>query len=141
MRARGSVPMACLYSPYSFNRVADGGFCDPVRILLTVLSAWLNTLSAHGHRLAIVSQTPQWRIHPGLPLWAYVPTESDMAMLRCWWRRPAAYRTAFIQKRWQSKRYGDSDYTMLDLQESKRRWRRRAWRWLLAAGRWWWMLR
>ena len=39
------VPMACLYNPYNFNRVAEGGFCDPVRILLTVLRAWLNTLS------------------------------------------------------------------------------------------------
>ena len=45
-----SVPMACLYSPYSFSRVADGGFCDPVRILLTVLSAWLNTLSVRERR-------------------------------------------------------------------------------------------
>ena len=37
--------MACLYSPYNLSRVTDGGFCDPVRILLTVLSAWLNTRS------------------------------------------------------------------------------------------------
>lgn len=39
------APMACLYSPYSRNRVADGGFCEPVRILFTVLSAWLKTRS------------------------------------------------------------------------------------------------
>jgi hypothetical protein len=40
-----NVPMACLYNPYKRNLVADGGFCDPVRILLTVLSAWLKTRS------------------------------------------------------------------------------------------------
>jgi hypothetical protein len=49
VRASDGVPMACLYSPYNCNRVADGGFCDPVRILLTVLSAWLKTRSVHHH--------------------------------------------------------------------------------------------
>jgi hypothetical protein len=38
--------MLCLYKPYSCSRVAAGGFSAPVRILLTMLSAWLNTRSA-----------------------------------------------------------------------------------------------
>lgn len=46
--------MACLYNPYSFSRVAEGGFCDPVRILLTVLSAWLNTLSIFPSPVSMV---------------------------------------------------------------------------------------
>lgn len=41
------APIACLYSPYSLSLVAAGGFSDPVRILLTVLSAWLNTRSIY----------------------------------------------------------------------------------------------
>lgn len=52
-----NVPMACLYSPYSRSRIADGGFCDPVRILLTVLSAWLKTLSVFLYVNASVSKT------------------------------------------------------------------------------------
>jgi hypothetical protein len=64
------VPMACLYSPYSCNRVADGGFCEPVRILLTVLSAWLKTRSSTlscQHSLLSVG-----------PRSVYEPTESDI---------------------------------------------------------------
>lgn len=52
-----NVPMACLYSPYSRSRIADGGFCDPVRILLTVLSAWLKTRSVFLYVNTSVSKT------------------------------------------------------------------------------------
>lgn len=53
--------MLCLYKPYNFNRIAAGGFSAPVRILLTVLSAWLNTLSAHSHvcQQAVISNSPR----------------------------------------------------------------------------------
>lgn len=60
------IPIACLYSPYSFRRVADGGFCDPVRILLTVLSAWLKTRSAqctsapYPHAFSSQSSSRTW---------------------------------------------------------------------------------
>ena len=62
--------MACLYSPYKRNLVADGGFCDPVRILLTVLSAWLKTRSI----FPIISKSSFHPISPQTNL----PTESDI---------------------------------------------------------------
>jgi hypothetical protein len=70
--------MACLYNPYSVNLVFDGGFCDPVRILLTVLSAWLKTRSTqHPYQQRSFPRgtkgerhSPQVRID--------VPTESDI---------------------------------------------------------------
>lgn len=58
--------MACLYSPYRRSRVAEGGFCEPVRILLTVLSAWLKTRSGGVRGVDGVGVL-------------YVPTESAMA--------------------------------------------------------------
>ncbi len=39
------LPMLCLYKPYSLRRTLAGGFSEPVRILLTVLRAWLKTRS------------------------------------------------------------------------------------------------
>lgn len=71
--ANAHIPIACLYSPYSLNRVADGGFCDPVRILFTVFSAWLNTRSTH----LSISATTQHNTIRRQRL-ADVPTESDM---------------------------------------------------------------
>lgn len=65
-----NVPMACLYNPYKRNLVADGGFCDPVRILLTVLSAWLKTRSTS---LILAKYPFSSHIRP-----FNVPTESDI---------------------------------------------------------------
>ena len=57
--AQDNVPMACLYNPYKRNLVAEGGFCDPVRILFTVLSAWLNTRSTTPHMLVPLLSRPK----------------------------------------------------------------------------------
>jgi hypothetical protein len=73
--------MDCLYSPYSFRRTEAGGFSAPMRILFTVLSAWLNTRSAISH----VCQPSVPPSHSGESeggvrrvSWMCLPTESDM---------------------------------------------------------------
>ena len=98
--------MACLYSPYSFNRVADGGFCDPVRILLTVLSAWLNTLSEQWQSISTCSPDPHnGPSTPGLPPRAY----STYPRSRTWRRCDAGGATPLLMARPSSKSAGKAD--------------------------------
>lgn len=90
--------MACLYSPYSCSRVADGGFCEPVRILLTVLSAWLKTRSVHGDEpSAGILVAAERRLAMG-------PSSKTYPRNRPWRDHPATcrftYRARFIHRRW-----------------------------------------
>jgi hypothetical protein len=50
-----SPSMLCLYRPYNFSLVFAGGFSAPVRILLTVLRAWLKTLSVSWNVISFIS--------------------------------------------------------------------------------------
>lgn len=68
--------MACLYRPYRRRRMAEGGFCEPVRILLTVLRAWLNTRSGLVSRCTR-RQKKKKRVSRG-----NTPTESAMARVK-----------------------------------------------------------
>ena len=49
-----SPSIDCLYSPYSARRSSEGGFCEPGRILLTVLRAWPNTRSIESAMMKYV---------------------------------------------------------------------------------------
>jgi hypothetical protein len=70
--------MLCLYKPYSFSRIEAGGFSDPVRILLTVLRAWLNTLSIVSHVCKLWSVRKGYYVAANVREAGDVPTESDM---------------------------------------------------------------
>jgi hypothetical protein len=87
---RSDVPIACLYNPYSRNRVAEGGFCDPVRILLTVLSAWLKTRSIFFS----IS-----RHSPDLPPSIHPSTYQPSLTLRAWITRPHRWRAMHLSVR------------------------------------------